>query len=203
MRNRQGYDKNHDQRADKDFYATPPEEAENILQYEKLHGTILDNSCGQGHLIKPVKEKYPDNKIIATDIADRGYGETGLNFLSADYPYKDIDTVIMNPPFKFITEFTKKSLRIADKVVLLAQLQFLESQTRYNEIFSKNKPDRVYIYVDRIACAINGNFDKANSSSMTYAWIVWDNYNKEHKLEWIRRADKENKEKLTLFGGDN
>ena len=196
MRNKQGYDKNHKDRQKDDYYATPPEEVKNILRYEKLYGTILDNSCGEGHLIKPVKKQYPDNKIIATDLIDRGYGEGRLNFLHPDYPYTDIDTIIMNPPFKFIREFVVKSLKIAKKkVILFSQLQFLESQNRYNKIFKNNKPERIYIYVDRIACAINGNFEKAHDSSMTYSWIVWDEIDTEHKFEWIRRAEDKIKQK--------
>jgi len=196
VRNKQGYDKNHKDRQKDDYYATPPEEVKNILRYEKLYGTILDNSCGEGHLIKPVKKQYPDNKIIATDLIDRGYGEGRLNFLHPDYPYTDIDTIIMNPPFKFIREFVVKSLKIAKKkVILFSQLQFLESQNRYNKIFKNNKPERIYIYVDRIACAINGNFEKAHDSSMTYSWIVWDEIDTEHKFEWIRRAEDKIKQK--------
>ena len=192
--------KEHEERANNDFYATPPEEVKNILQYEKLYGTILDNSCGKGHLIEPVKEEYPNNEVIATDLIDRGYGEGGLNFLSPDYPYTDVDTIIMNPPYGLITEFVTKSLKIADKKVLLfAQLQFLESQKRYKHIFSNNQPERIYIYVDRIACAKDGNWDNAGSSSMTYSWIVWDEVNKEHKFDWLRKYEKENQHKLSLF----
>ena len=82
MRNNKGYVKDHEDRADNDFYATPPEEVKNILRFENLHGTILDNSCGKGHLIKPVKKKYSDNKIIATDLIDRGYGEGGVGLFT-------------------------------------------------------------------------------------------------------------------------
>ena len=126
----------------------------------------------------------------------------GLNFLSEEYPYTEgIDTIIMNPPFSLIDTFrqdydkgfVEKSLEIADKkVVLFAQLHFLESQTRYKEIFSQNKPNRIYIYVDRIACAKDGNFDNAHDSSMTYAWFVWDKVNTNKGFNWIRRAEKAN-----------
>lgn len=201
MRNRQGYDKNHKDRQNNDFYATPPREVKNILQYEKLYGTILDNSCGEGHIIKPVKEKYSNNKILATDLIDRGFGEGGYDFLSDSYPYDNVDTIIMNPPFSLITEFVLKSLEVAKKkIVLLAQLQFLESQKRYKKIFKEYKPNRIYIYVDRVACAINGNFDKAKSSSMTYSWIIWDKVNSKHKFDWIRRWNKiKSNKRMTLF----
>ena len=190
-----GYDKNHKNRQKNDYYATPPEEVENILRCEKLHGTILDNSCGEGHLIKQVKNKYPENKIIATDLVNRGYGEGGLDFLDKNYPYTNVDTIIMNPPFKFIEEFVNKSLKIANrKVILFARLQFLESQSRYENIFKENKPDRIYMYVDRVSCGLNGNFEN-DKNSMTFAWFVWNTDRKTYKggsseLYWIRRADK-------------
>ena len=192
MRETIGYNKNHKDRQENDYYATPSEEVHNILKHEKLYGTILDNSCGEGHLINPVKEQYPNNKIIATDLIDRNYGKGGLDFLSKDYPYNNVDTIIMNPPFKLIEDFVVKSLQIAKKkVVLFARMQFLESQTRYKSIFKNNKPNRIYIYVDRVACAKNGNFENALSSNMAFAWFIWDKINNKTKIEWLRRYDKE------------
>jgi hypothetical protein len=187
-----GYRANHDDREKNDFYATPPEEVVNLLSREKLYGTILDNSCGRGHIIKEVAKAYPDNKIIATDLIDRGYGIGGLDFLDDDYPYIDnIDTIIMNPPFKLIVPFVTKSLEIANKkVILFARMQFLESQTRYNKIFKFNKPNRIYIYVDRVACAKGGNFEKALSSNMAFAWFIWDKEDTNVSIDWIRRRDK-------------
>lgn len=186
-----GYNKNHSDRQENDYYATPPEEVRNILKNEDLYGTILDNSCGEGHLIEPVKESYPNNKVLATDLIDYGYGEGGLDFLSKDYPYKSVDTIIMNPPFKHIEDFVLKSLNRANKkVVLFARMQFLESQTRYKSIFKNFKPNRIYIYVDRVACAKNGNFEGALSSNMAFAWFVWDKIDTTTKIEWLRRWDK-------------
>ena len=191
MREILNYGKNKDRQTD-DFYATPPEEVANILKKEKLYGTILENSCGKGHIAEVVKMYYPDNKVIATDLIDRGYGEGGLDFLSDDYPYtNNIDTIIMNPPFKHIESFVNKSLNIAEKkVILFARMQFLESQTRYENIFKYNKPNRIYIYVDRVACYINGDFNKKHSSTMAFAWFVWDDINTDVSINWIRRADK-------------
>jgi hypothetical protein len=186
-----GYNKNHSDRQENDYYATPPEEVRNILKNEDLYGTILDNSCGEGHLIEPVKESYPNNKVLATDLIDYGYGEGGLDFLSKDYPYKSVDTIIMNPPFKHIEDFVLKSLNRANKkVILFARMQFLESQTRYENIFKNHKPNRIYIYVDRVACAKNGNFEGALSSNMAFAWFVWDKIDTTTKIEWLRRWDK-------------
>ena len=185
--------KPNESRESNDFYATPPKEVENILEYEKLHGSILDNSCGEGHLIKPIKEKYPNNKIIATDLIDRGYGETGLDFLSKNYPYTSVDNIVMNPPFKYANDFIKKSLKIINnKLLVFARLQLLTSQARYNKIFKNNKPNRVYVYVDRVNCAKNADFESNNSGSMTFAWFVWEknNLGQPPTMYWLRRADK-------------
>ena len=191
MRETIGYNKNNANRQINDYYATPPEEARNILQKEKLHGVILENSCGEGHIAKVIKEEYLDHKVIATDLIDRGYGEGGLDFLADDYPYTNVDTVIMNPPFKNIESFVNKSLDIASKkVILFARMQFLESQTRYNNIFKYNKPNRIYIYVDRVACAKNGDFEGNMSSNMAFAWFVWDKQDETTEINWIRRHDK-------------
>jgi hypothetical protein len=197
LRETLGYNKNHKDRQKHDFYATPPEEVKNILQFEKLNGIILENSCGAGHMVEPIKEKYPNSKIIATDKYNYGYGETGLDFLSNNYPYIDnINCIIMNPPFKLIEEFVTKSLKIAkDKIIVFARMQFAETEKRYENIFENNPPTTIYLYVDRVACAINGEFDKAQSSSMAFAWFVWDkndiNYGKHTEFKWIRRWDKQ------------
>ena len=90
-----GYDRNHKERQQNDFYATPSEEVENILKHEDLIGTVLEPCCGKGHISKMISE----NKIISTDLIDRGYGICRLDFLSNAYPYeRNIDTIITNPP---------------------------------------------------------------------------------------------------------
>lgn len=196
MRETLGYDKNNKDREQNDYYATPPNEVKNIMEREKLYGTILDNSCGEGHIIKEVKKEYPDNKVLATDLIDRGFGESNLDFLDNNYPYTDVDTIIMNPPFKLIEEFVNKSLEIAKKkVILFARVQFMESQSRYKSIFKENNPYKIYLYVDRVACAKNGNFNKKLSSNMAFAWYVWDKtkirlIDDPSRLYWIRRYDK-------------
>lgn len=198
MRETLGYDKNHDGRENNDFYATPPEEVTNIIQFEELYETILEPCCGLGHMVRGIEEAYGNRKkILATDLVDRGFGRGGLDFLSPKYPFKsNINTIIMNPPFKHIQEFTLKALEIAKKkVVLFARLQFMESQTRYENIFKDNKPTRIYIYADRVACAKGGDFKQSLDSSMAFGWFVWDKINpKEKSVNWIRRWDKQEKE---------
>lgn len=204
-----GYSKNNKDREENDYYATPPEEVLNILERlgfsgEEL-GNILEPSCGAGHMIMPINEYLlkQDTKgvVVGTDIVDRGYkspyvkyGEQ-FDFLSEGYPIKEnIDTIIMNPPYSIIEDFTIRALDIANKkVIMLARTQFTESQTRFESIFLKTPPTDIYQYVDRIACYKNGDFSKKQSSAQSYSWFVWDKDKDENygtKLHWLRRFDK-------------
>lgn len=155
---------------------------------------MLEPCCGKGHMLDGIKKSGFQGKVIATDLIDRGIGIGGLDYLSEGYPYtKEIGTVIINPPFKLIEEFVNKSLKIAThKVILFARNQFVEGQSRYQNIFKQNPPTRIYQYVDRVACAKDGDFNKALSSNMAFSWFVWDKNSTSRATEfnWIRRSDK-------------
>lgn len=194
-----GYDKNNKEREALDYYATPPSEVMNILRtmnFEKGEVTILEPSCGGGHMVQAINRYNPNAKIFATDIKKREnpfiavndwygykifchYGEE-FDYLSEDYSVPDcnmenIDYVIMNPPFSVIIPFVQHSLEIANKGVLMfGRLQFLESKARYEKIFAQCPPSKVWVYVDRVACCKNGDFNTKPSSIQAYAWFYWD-----------------------------
>lgn len=128
-----GYDKNHKERDALDYYSTPTEEMTNILDILHIDlacNTILEPSCGGGHMIQGILN-YLDKTncnttLIATDVQKRNLiidtnnciYNAGLqyDFLSDEYPYiQDIDWIIMNPPFSTIEPFIMKSLDIADR----------------------------------------------------------------------------------------
>lgn len=205
-----GYDKKHKEREALDYYSTPTQEVLNILDLINLdfdNTTILEPCVGGGHMAKGilqyVQEKEFSTAIIGTDIKDRGYeGEElnsliyNLDFLSDDYEENlpiDIDYIIMNPPYATIEPFVMKSLGIANKgILMLGRLQFLEGQSRYDNILKDYPPTEVYVYVDRIKCFKNGDESDNSSSAQAYAWFYWnlENEIKETKLYWIRRKDK-------------
>ena len=99
------YDKNNKEREALDYYSTPTEEVTNILEIlninDLLNSTILEPCCGGGHMIEGIL-KYGANKIIGTDIKNRGYINSnitltyGLDYLSDDYPYSTSNYIIMN-----------------------------------------------------------------------------------------------------------
>ena len=212
-----GYKKNNAERAVLDYYSTPTEEVENILDIIKLdfsNQTILENSIGGGHMMDGIvyyleKNNQSPKKIIGTDVQDRGflshsekYNSSIKNilnyydkedFLSNNYPFiENIDTIIMNPPFSTIEPFVMKSIQIAKKyIIMLGRLQFIESESRFYNIFNINPPTYIFQYVDRIQCYKNGDTSIKEASIQAYAWFVWDlSKPKKTELIWIRRANK-------------
>lgn len=201
-----GYDKNNKEREALDFYSTPICEVENILEKLKLNlssSTILEPSCGAGHIVQGILNYSEVNKIFASDIKDRGnilkdskYQDLlksgkEYDYLSGEYPFvNDIDYIIMNPPYSVFEPFVLKSLEIAKKgILVLGRLQILEGQKRYNTIFKNNPPTDIYVYVDRIACFKNGEETEKINAIQAYAWYYWnlENEKKETKINWIER----------------
>lgn len=202
-----GYDKNHKEREALDYYSTPTEEVTNILNTLKIdfkNTTILEPAAGGGHMLQGIKNYLADDidnvTIIATDIKDRGCADVSagkeFDFLSDDYPHTEgVDYIIMNPPYSVIEPFTMRSLGIAKKgILMLARLQFLEGEKRFENILENYPPTNIYVYVDRIACFKNGDTSQKMSSAQAYAWFYWDidkmSVPYHSKIHWIRRVDK-------------
>lgn len=211
-----GYKKNNKEREALDYYSTPTEEVTNILKIINFpidkDLTILEPCAGGGHMLLGIYNYLTNNGkrevnnipyIIATDIKAREensvcrgiYTGEKYDFLSLDYPYiENIDYIIMNPPYSTIEPFVMRALDIANKgVLVLARLQFLEGESRFNKIFSAAKPKDVYVYVDRICCYKNGNTNIKPASIQAYAWFYFQTDIKENyktELHWIRRTNK-------------
>lgn len=208
-----GYKKNHKEREKLDFYATPDEEVLNILEELKLdfsNKTILEPCCGMGHMLLGIikyinKNNFTNVTIIATDYIERKLIDLpltkkinliidwNLDFLE-DYLYtKNIDYIIMNPPYTTIGSFIERALEITPNLIVLGRTQFIEGENRYETIL-KNKPfSYMYQYVDRIRCFKDGDFSISGTSAQAYSWFIW-NKNKlnnfKPELYWIRRYNK-------------
>ena len=173
------------EREKNDFYATPPEAVELFLDNFKLKGTILEPSCGMGHISEVLKSEGYD--VISKDLIDRGYGITGCDFMNETETY---DTVITNPPFKIAKEFVEKGLEVANhQVIMLLKLQFLESEAR-RDFFANTPLKEIYVHSKRIACWKGGEplneKGKKWAGTQAYAWFVWEHgYKGEPTIRWI------------------
>ena len=188
-------------RAKDDYYATPFYATEAILNAleksgETLNGgSILEPAAGEGHIVKVLKEYYPDNKITANDIAyrDSRLGievNGGIDFLSYA-PNEKYDTIITNPPFKYAKEFILKALEISNHyVIMFAKLQLLEGSKRRKQLFDIFPPKYVYVFSDRVSTLMNGDETDENgkpwATLLATAWYVWEKgYKGETIIRWI------------------
>ena len=176
-------------RVENDYYATPPESTQALLNVLELSGSILEPACGEGHISEVLKSNYPDSDIVSTDLIDRGYGSGAINFLEHTYD-RTFTNVITNPPFKYMREFVEKSLEIStDKVIMFGKIQFLEGQRRKE--FLENSPLKyVYVFSERQNPMRNGSPVDENgkkwSSTMCFAWYVWEKgYQGEPIVRWL------------------
>lgn len=111
-------------RIENDYYATPYHATKAILNEIDL-GTdsILEPSAGEGHIVKVLREYYPNNEIVANDLIDRHSRigieiNSGIDFLTYE-PDRKFGTIITNPPFKFAQQFVEHSLELASHYVIM------------------------------------------------------------------------------------
>ena len=174
------------ERQSEDYYATEPKAAQLLLDVEKFSPIIWECACGGGHMAK-VLEKNGYN-VIGTDLVYRGYGDKeSLDFLEETLEEFEGD-IITNPPYKYALEFVQKALdsvQIGKKVAMFLKLQFLEGKSR-KKFFLENPPKVVYVSSSRLNCAMNGDFDKYESSAIAYAWFVWEKgFKGDPIIKWI------------------
>lgn len=134
-----------EERQIEDYYATDPKAAELLLEVEPYLGNIWECACGEGHLAK-VFAKY-DRLALASDLINRDYGNTFVDFLNTDREdwYGDIVT---NPPYKYAKEFIEKAIELVQegrKVCMFLKLTFLEGKAR-KEFFKQNPP-KLFMFV--------------------------------------------------------
>lgn len=165
-----------------DFYATDPRAVELLLNVESFNKMILEPACGAGHISKALEANH--YSVISTDLYDRGYGTSGVDFLKWNEKFPG--DIITNPPYRHARQFVEKALDVVDvgaKVAMFLKLTFLEGQAR-KEFFKTNPPRTIYVSSKRLQCAKNADF--SGTSMIAYAWFVWEKgYTGATIIKWI------------------
>lgn len=126
------------EREDNDFYATEPKVLILLLERETFDDLIWEPACGKGHLSEVLKQS--GYIVKSTDLVDRGYGKSGVDFLKCTTPFNG--DIITNPPYKYAQEFVEHALELipnGHKVAMFLKLTFLESKNR-RSLFESNPP---------------------------------------------------------------
>lgn len=89
-------------------------------------------------------------------------------------------------------DFALKGLDLVEdgrKVFMFLKLTFLEGKKRFDELFSKYPPKKIYVFSQRVLCAKNGDFEgmkAGGGSAVAYAWYVWEKgYTGDTVVKWI------------------
>lgn len=175
------------EREENDFYATNPKALGLFLDnYKELNKTVWECACGQGHLSKLLEEK--GYNVYSSDLVDRGYGETPINFLESMSITKWDGDILTNPPFKLAELFVERGMKLLETgnhLILFLKIQFLEGQTR-KKLFKRFPPKYVYCHSSRQQCARDGRFDLYTATTQFYAWYVWEkDFFGETIIKWI------------------
>ena len=149
-------------RNESDFYPTPPEATQALLDFIKIdHESIIwEPACGEGHMLSAMRGN--GYVAVGTDI------NTGNDYLTT--PLLDCDWIITNPPFSESQAFIERSIQHHKPFALLLKSQYWHAKKRY-ELFNNYKPQ----YVLPLTWRPDFLFKTRESGSplMDVIWVVW------------------------------
>lgn len=160
-------------RADDDFMPTPPEGPQALLDAElrfirhAYRGKVWECACGNGAMSRVLQSEF---NVVSTNLADRGYGTTGVDFLKQTELQGDV--IITNPPFKLADEFIRKgfSLRPSYMAMLLPSSFWHAAgpTKRRDDLFRQCTPSRVLPLGFRL------DFENLGHPVMNCSWSIWE-----------------------------
>jgi hypothetical protein len=172
--------RSNEKRRELDYYPTPEDVTEALLRFLKLpKGTIWEPACGDGAMSKVIEAH--GHMVISSDIRQTGYGEGGIDFISA--PARKCDAIITNPPFGLAGDFIRRGTMIAPAVALLFKSQFWHAQKR-TELFEQNPPTWILPLTWRPDFMFG---ERGGASTMDCLWSVWIKDNRDTRYRLLRR----------------
>lgn len=168
-----------------DFFPTPAWATYALIDNEAFRGDIWESACGNGAMSEVLRQT--NQPVISTDLYDRGYGDSGIDFLTSD---RRAQNIVTNPPYNAAEGFVRSGLLAAEKkFALLLRLAFLEGAGRQRTIFTDTPPARVWVFSERITFYPDGAVQKG-SGTTAYAWFVWDKDASGTELRWLKPGYK-------------
>jgi hypothetical protein len=165
-----------------DFFPTPAWATYALIDNETFRGDIWESACGDGAMSIVLEET--GCPVISTDLYERGYGESGHDFLR---PTRLADNIVTNPPYNCAEGFVASGVKHArGKFALLLRLAFLEGAKRARTIFTECPPSRVWVFSERITFYPKGA-ERKGTGTTAYAWFVWDRDGSSGtELKWLK-----------------
>lgn len=165
-------------RDEHDFYVDPPWCTELLLDHENFEGTVWDPACGSGTIPEALRRR--GILYDGSDLVDRGYGRSGVDFLAPVMPVPSCDNIVTNPPYGkgvLAEAFIRRALIVARrKVAVLVNEKFLYSERRH-PLFTGTCLARIYHLSSRPSMPpgelLRAGEVEATGGSVNYAWLVF------------------------------
>jgi len=169
-----------------DFWRTPPQATQALMEHEDFYGSTLEPACGVGDMAN-VLFLNPNINVFPTDIVNRGWKKQALTIDFFLMPPSS-SNVITNPPFNLAQKFIEHALKITTKkVAMLLKLEFIQSIKRY-DLFKSTPLKRMLVFSYRVPFWQEG-YDKA-INNQRHAWYIWEHgYKGKWELDLINVPD--------------
>jgi hypothetical protein len=162
------------ERAEADYYPTPAWCTQRLLAATNLPtGDWLEPSAGSGHIVRVIQAMRPDVRLATVELRPEcrpGLAALKVPPLADDFlrfrPARGFHVCIGNPPYLLAQEFVEQALTLAERVVFLLRIGFLESQKREAFYRRVGMPD-VMVLPER------PSFDGKGTDATAYAWFHW------------------------------
>jgi hypothetical protein len=164
-------------RSELDHYVEPCWVGQRLFDVERFTGEIIDPAAGLGRIVQAAKDHH--HCAAGFDIT------TGHDFFASK---QVVGSVVSNPPFDVIEEFTKHALNLArHKVVLIWPTRRLNAAR-----WLQDTPLRTIWYLTPrpsmppAHVILNGG--KVGGGKEDFAWLVWcQGYGGRPEVRWLHR----------------
>lgn len=149
-----------------DFYVTPPEATHALMDSPYaalLFGMKWEPACGDGAISKVLIER--GHKVLSTDLVNRGYGVTGVDFLKQKNSLGD--SIITNPPFDLAEAFIRHCAGLGVPFAMILKGHYWHAHR--GGLFADTRPVAVLPLLWRPAMAP----ERGKSATMEFAWTIW------------------------------
>lgn len=174
------------EREGRDFYATPAPVTEALLRHVRFRGRVWEPCCGDGAMSSVLAGHGYD--VVSTDIADRGFGTPGVDFLGCGDVPEDCRSIVTNPPYGdsgshggqsrsplamlgFLRHAMMLTASVQGQLALLVRLQWIAGR-RAADLMSAGPFSAVVVLTHRIRWFEMG--EATNTAQHHHAWVVFD-----------------------------
>ncbi len=155
-------------RSENDFYGTPPEPTEAVLQHyiDVIPRVVAELSCGKGHMSRVIAAN--GFTVLSADKFHRGYGWGGVDFLTLpELPCWRRMGLIMNPPFNLADEFISQAHRLGFPfIAMYLKSTYWNAAKRY-ALWERYPPKACHPLTWRV------DFTGGGNATMDCQWVIW------------------------------